>query len=155
LATTKTVRLENFADEIRKTNKVRLEDYQASVVHGVIKSVPDLIESSPVDTGEYAASWDFTADEQSAILGNYAPHAPIIERGARPFTPPLQPLLAWAKRVLQDPSQPPDYSREVWALAQGTQQKIAREGMKPRNILEQAIPGIIANIKEELAKRGG
>lgn len=154
MATTKTVKLENFADELRKTNKVRLEDYREAVVTGVINSSQDLIESSPVDTGEYAASWDFTVDEQSAILGNYAPHAPIIERGARPFTPPLQPLLAWAKRVLQDPSQPPDYSSEVWALAKGTQQKIAKEGMKPRNVLERAIPGIIDNIKKELSKRG-
>lgn len=147
---TKTVRLENFADELKEFTKATLEKQQKAVAEGVMRSIPDLIESSPVDTGQYAASWDFTIDEKSAILGNYSPHAPIIERGARPFTPPIGPLLAWAKRVLKSPSQPPDYDSEVWGLAVGTQKKIAREGMKPRHILENMIPKIIENIKEEL-----
>ncbi len=150
---TKTVRLENFAKELKEFSKATLEKQRKAVINGVIKSVPDLVASSPVDTGQYAASWDFSVSERSAILGNFAPHAPIIERGARPFTPPIGPLLAWAKRVLRDPSQPPNYSNDVWALAKGTQKKIQEQGMKPRHILEKAIPGIIDNIKEEL-KRG-
>lgn len=150
---TKTVKLENFASELEAFAKATVEEQRQAVVNGVIRSVPDLIEASPVDTGQYAASWDFEIDEKRAILGNYAPHAPIIEKGARPFTPPLAPLLSWAKRVLGDPSQPPDYSPEVWALARGTQQKIAKVGMAPRNILEKAIPKIIENIQKEL-KRG-
>lgn len=149
---TKTVKLENFANEIEAFGKATIERQQRAVVGGVIRSVPMLVKSSPVDTGQYAASWDFTITEKSAILGNFAPHASIIESGARPFTPPIAPLLAWSKRVLKSPSQPPDYDSEVWGLARGTQQKIARVGMKPRNILEKAIPKIIANIKEELSR---
>lgn len=149
---TKTVKLENFARELEDFSKASLEKQQRAVVNGVVKSVPDLVKSSPVDTGQYAASWDFSIDERSAILGNFAPHAPIIERGARPFTPPIGPLLAWAKRVLRDPSQPPNYSNEVWGLARGTQNKIKAQGMKPRHILEKAIPGIIENIKDELRR---
>ena len=147
---TKVVRLENFAHELREFNKGTLEQQRQAVAGGAMKSLPDLVAASPVDTGQYAASWDFTQTEQSAILGNYAPHAPIIEHGARPFTPPIGPLLAWAKRVLKNPSQPPDYDSEVWALAKGVQKKIAAEGMKPRNILEKAIPKIIENIVMEL-----
>lgn len=150
----KTVRLENFANELKKFTKASLKEQQAAVANGVMQSVPELVANSPVDTGQYAASWSFTMDEKSAILGNFAPHAPIIERGARPFTPPIQPLLAWAKRVLRDPSQPPNYSNEVWALAKGTQQKIAAQGMQPKNVLEKAIPGIIENIRRELKKIG-
>lgn len=150
---TKTVKLENFAKEIEQFTKATLEEQREAVASGLLKSIPMLVEESPIDTGQYAASWDFTIDENRAILGNYAPHAPIIERGARPFTPPIQPLLAWAKRVLRDPSQPPDYSDEVWALARGTQMKIQAEGMKPRNVLEKALPKILDNIREEL-KRG-
>ena len=148
----KTVKLENFADEIEGFTKATLEQQRKAVADGVMRSSRDLVAASPVDTGLYASSWDFKMDEKSAILGNYAPHAPIIEKGARPFTPPIGPLLAWAKRVLNNPSQPPDYDSEVWGLARGTQMKIAAEGMKPRNILEKQMPKIIENIREELAK---
>lgn len=147
------MKLENFARELKDFSKATLEKQQQAVANGVLRSSRELVESSPVDTGEYAASWDFDINERRAILGNFAPHAPIIERGARPFTPPIGPLLAWAKRVLKDKSQPPNYSNEVWALARGTQNKIKAEGMKPRHILEKMIPKIIENIKEEL-KRG-
>lgn len=107
-----------------------------------------------MDTGLYAQSWTFTETEKSIILGNYAPYAGVIERGARPFTPPLGPLLAWAKRVLQDPSQPPDYSSRVWGLATAVQQKIRREGMKPRHILENEIPRIIERVQREINNLG-
>lgn len=146
----KVVRLENFAKELKEFGKATVEQQRQAVVGGMLASLPDLVAASPVDTGQYAASWDFTVTETSAILGNFAPHAPIIEKGARPFTPPIKPLLAWAKRVLQDPSQPPDYSSKVWALAKGVQNKIAVEGMKPRNILEKMIPKIVENIRAEL-----
>ena len=146
----KTVKLENFANELKEFNMATIEQQKKAVSLGVMRSIPDLVAASPVDTGLYANSWDFTQTENTAILGNYAPHAPIIEMGARPFTPPLAPLLAWAKRVLQDPSQPPNYSSEVWALAVGTQKKIAKVGMEPKHILENMIPKIIENIKAEL-----
>lgn len=147
---TKTVKLENFSKELQKDSKLRLDDQRKAVVKGVLRSIPDLVANSPVDTGEYAASWDFTLTEEKLILGNFAPHAAVIERGARPFTPPIQPLLAWAKRVLRDGSQPPDYSPEVWGLARGVQRKISEEGMMPRHVLRKQIPKILENIRKEL-----
>ena len=147
---TKTVRLENFAKERKGFTEKSPEEQQKAVTSGLLRSIPELVKASPVDTGQYASSWDFTQSEKSIILGNYAPHAPIIERGARPFTPPIKPLLAWAKRVLRSSSQPPNYDSQVWALAKATQNKIAAEGMKPRNVLEKMLPKILANIREEL-----
>lgn len=152
---TKVVRLEDFSKELRESNRNRLREYRKAVVDGIVSSVPDLVAASPVDTGQYAASWDFTVTEEKAILGNFAPHAPIIEEGARPFTPPIGPLLAWAKRVLKDSSSAPDYSPEVWALARGTQKKIEANGMMPRHVLRRTIPQIIGNIKRELNQNGG
>lgn len=148
----KVVKLENFANELKDFTEKTLQQQKAAVTSGLAKSIPDLVAASPVDTGLYAQSWNFTVDEQRAILGNYAPHAPIIEEGARPFTPPIGPLLAWAKRVLKDASQPPNYSERVRSLAYGVQKKIAAEGIKPRHILRDMIPKIIENIKAELAK---
>ncbi len=148
----KRISLKDLGREIDGFGKATLEKQKKAVVLGITKSLPMLAEKSPVDTGAYAASWSFTEYETKCVLGNYAPHAPIIEYGARPFTPPIAPLLAWAKRVLQDSSQPPNYSSHVWALAKYTQAKIAREGMKPRLILTDAMPDIIKNIESELRR---
>lgn len=144
------VPLSDFSKRLGEFNEDELLPLQKkAVIRGIAKSIPDLVAASPVDTGLYAQSWDFTYDEKSAILGNYAPHAAIIEYGARPFTPPIGPLLAWAKRVLQDPSQPPNYSSQVWALAKGTQNKIAEKGISPKHVLENQLDAIIRNIKQE------
>lgn len=152
MSSRKVVNLRDFAKELGKFTDSKLKDYKKAAVKGIVESIPILVKASPVDTGLYAASWDFSVEEESIILGNYAPYAGIIEDGTRPFTPPIGPLLAWAKRVLQDPSQPPDYSSQVWALAKGTQAKIAAQGMQPRHIMRDAIPQIIENIKAEFKK---
>lgn len=149
-----TVKLSELADRLGAFTETHLADLKKATVNGLARSIPDLVAASPVDTGLYANSWAFTADEETAIIGNTAPHAPIIEDGARPFTPPIGPLLAWAKRVLKDSSQPPDYSAEVRGLAFGVRNKIAREGMKPRHILRNALPTIIANIEAEYRALG-
>lgn len=150
--TVKNVDLKDIANEMGKFSEERIEEYKQATVIGVARSIPELVKKSPVDTGRYASSWDMTVGERNVLLGNYAPHAPIIEYGTQPFTPPIGPLLAWAKRVLQDPSQPPGYSPEVWSLAIGTQKKIEREGMKPRHIMEKNLPMIIENIKREFTR---
>lgn len=139
---------------LKEFNHLTLQQQQAGVSSGLARSLPDLVAASPVDTGLYASSWNFTVDEKKAVLGNYAPHAPIIESGARPFTPPIGPLLAWAKRVLKSPSQPPDYDSEVWGLARGTQNKIRENGMKPKHVLENMLPKILDNVREELSRVG-
>lgn len=152
------VRVVNLADlarEIEKVSTVHIEKLKDATALGVAKSIPQLVEASPVDTGLYAQSWEMTVTEKNVLLGNTAPHSPIIEYGARPFTPPIKPLLEWAKRVLKDPSQPPDYSPEVWALARGTQKKISEHGMEPKEVLKNMIPTIIENIKQEYLKIGG
>jgi hypothetical protein len=149
---TRVVKLENFGKVLGEFSSLSIKEQRTGVVSGLAKSIRLLVEASPVDTGLYAQSWDFTHDEQSATLGNYAPHAAIIEFGARPFTPPLKPLLEWAKRVLGSASQPPEYDDAVQGLARYTQKKISEQGMKPRHILQNALPAIIENIKEELRK---
>lgn len=146
----KRINLSDFSKEIRNFQERSSEELKAAMKAGVLRSFRGLVESSPVDTGEYAASWDFSESERAVMLGNYAPHASIIEYGARPFTPPIGPLLAWAKRVLQDGSQAPNYSSEVWALAKGTQKKIAEKGMMPRHVLKKELPSIINNILKEV-----
>lgn len=154
MATARVIKMQDFAKELGAHNDAQLKALRQATVLGVARSIPMLVDASPIDTGLYAQSWDFTETEFGAVLGNYAPHAPIIEYGARPFMPPLGPLLAWAKRVLKDDSQPPGYSDRVWALAKSTQMKISHYGIQPRHILENAMPGILDNIKKEYEALG-
>lgn len=164
----KRVELKDFSKALGDFSKKSLKEQRAAVARGLARSIPDLVAASPVDTGLYAASWDFTMEEEAGIIGNYAPYAGVIEDGARPFTPPIGPLLAWAHRVLNGTdakrgqpltkaeaqstgnSQLSGYSSEEWGLAVGVQKKIAKHGMAPRHILKNMIPTIIENIRKEL-----
>ncbi len=148
----KVIAIKDLSKELKAFGKKSVEEYRKATVNGIARSMDDLVTNSPVDTGLYASSWDLSVEEKQVLLGNFAPHAAIIEFGARPFKPPLGPLLSWAKRVLGDSSQAPNYSNAVWGLAIGTQKKIERLGMEPRHVLENAIPGILSNIVEELQK---
>ena len=122
--------------------------YKKSVIDALLKNLVELIKKSPVDTGLYAQSWDLILTEKNALLGNYAPHAAIIEYGSRPFKPPIGPLLRWARRVLKQP----ENNDHVWALAKYVQAKIEREGMKPKHILTDQVDIIIKDIQTNLRK---
>lgn len=150
----KQISLDELKGALGEYRDEAFEDLRQATIEGCLKSLPTLVRASPVDTGQYANSWDVVFDRSSVLIGNFAPHAAIIEFGTRPFTPPLAPLLAWAKRVLGDPSQPPGYSPEVWKLAKGVQAKIAKEGIRPRHILSNNQDMILQNIREELQARG-
>lgn len=150
----KVVNLNAFAEELAGYGKAFTEELRDASIEGVIRSMESLVEMSPVDTGEYANSWGVDIKPDKVVIGNYAPHAPIIEYGARPFTPPIAPLLEWAKRVLRDSSQGPGYSKEVWALAKATQAKISKVGMAPKKVMERGIPIIMKNIEAEWRRRG-
>ena len=119
------IKVDEFPRVLKRHLKKSREEIKQASFETIVDYVPKLVKDSPVDTGEYAASWDTLEEHDRVLLGNFAPHASIIEFGARPFTPPLKPLLAWAKRVLKSGSQPPDYEPKVWALARATQRKIA------------------------------
>lgn len=152
MSTTRRVDLKDFSKVLAEFGKTTLAQQKHAVANAMAHAIPRLVAASPVDTGLYAQSWDYTIDDTAAIIGNYAPQAAIIEYGARPHMTPIAPLLAWAKRKLKDPSQPPDYSPEVWALAKGVQRKIAEQGQAPLHILENMIPSIVEEVRQELSR---
>ncbi len=87
----------------------------------------------PVDTGELRRQT--RAEVTGATTGTVAeivedtPYAAAQEAGTRPFTPPLGPLIEWAKR--QAPNLGLD-EHEVYPFARAVQMKIAREGIKAK-----------------------
>lgn len=141
--TTKVVPLDKFSKELGDLSRGQIKQFKAGVIDALAMNLKTLVERSPVDTGLYAQSWALTVTEKSALIGNTAPHAGIIEFGARPFVPPIGPLLEWARRVLKRP----EIDDQCWALAKGTQMKIAEEGMEPKHVLGGALDKIVEDIR--------
>lgn len=52
------VRMQDLARELGLNMKARQEEYKKAVIKACLDSLPLLVENSPVDTGQYAASWD-------------------------------------------------------------------------------------------------
>ena len=149
---TKKVEVREFSRVFKKFGEKLGEEFKTIVADNVVSAIPRLVEQSPVDTGELSSSWDWEASKEKISLGNFAPHASFIEFGVRPHKPPIGPLLAWAKRKLKDPSQPPEYSPRVWSLARGVQKKIEERGQEPHHILQNEIEVIVENIKRQAKK---
>jgi hypothetical protein len=147
----KVVPLDKFAKELKEYSEKNIETYKKVVVEAMTDEMKNIVAASPVDTGLYAQAWSMDVDEKRALLGNTAPYAGMIEFGTRPFTPPITPLLNWAKRVLRKP----EVDSECWALAKGVQNKIAEEGLEPKHILGDAIDRIIIYIRRKMREKLG
>jgi len=148
---TKVVPLNKFAEELKDYSEKNITAYKQVVVEALTDEMANIVAASPVDTGLYAQAWSMEVDEKRALLGNTAPYAAMIEFGTRPFTPPIKPLLQWARRVLKKA----EVDSECWALAKGVQQKIAEEGLAPKHILGDAIDRIIIDIRKKMKEKLG
>jgi hypothetical protein len=73
--------------------------------NGMLRGISVLKKNTPVDQGIMKNAWKLVGVVGTkglmAIL-NDAPHAGIVERGARPHMPPLEPILEWVKRHLRN-----------------------------------------------------
>jgi hypothetical protein len=72
------------------------KDARAEVVEQINNQDPPL-----VDLGELKRSPQVTKVPNGAVLEVTAPHAAVQEFGTRPFTPPLEKILAWARRKVR------------------------------------------------------
>lgn len=72
----------------------------AAAVHEAAALGAEVVASkAPVDLGGIKASTRAESlDETHARIVTDAPHAAAVEAGARPHTPPLQPLIDWVRR---------------------------------------------------------
>jgi hypothetical protein len=143
-------RREETADQIRKA--FRAAAWDSALATRLIVS-----KDSPVDTGDYKSSWRAVKNDirGGVDLINDAPHAGIIEQGARPHMPPLQPLIDWARRKAADiglvqlatgkqyggpSSLNQDQDAAVIRFARAIQHKIAAQGQAPLWIMRKRLP---------------
>jgi hypothetical protein len=145
---TKIVELDKFEEELGMFSKQHIENFRMAIIDSISENMRTLVENSPVDTGLYAQSWKMEVLTDMVLVGNTAPYAPMIEFGTRPFTPPLRPLLEWARRVLKRPI----IDNECYRLAIGIQKKISQQGMVPHHILTNTIDKIMEGIRVRMKK---
>ena len=97
-----------------------------------------LMRESPVDQGELRASWRVSPARVGYELTNSAPHAGIVEEGARPHQVSLEgrmAILGWVRRHFPNLTE-----QEQWSFMEGIANKLAARGQEPthfvRNNLE-------------------
>lgn len=108
-------------------------------------------KDSPVDRGEYKHGWSVRrALGNHPHLANDAPHAGIIELGARPHWAPFAPLYEWAQRKAADIGiAPPD----VYGFAKAVQAKIAAEGQAPKFIMRNRLDDATRYLRLAIERR--
>ena len=116
------------------------------VVHSINATSPH----PPIDTGELARSVDHSLLPRGGRLAVDAPHAAVMENGARPFRPPFRPLYDWAKRKFGVDD------KEAKQIARRVQRAIQQRGIAPRHYFRGAMRKvrqiIPIEVESELAK---
>lgn len=74
----------NFADQVKREFEKIASKKNDAIERNVIALQGELIESSPVDTGELKRSWQEPVREDNKwTISNIAPHAVTIDQGRR------------------------------------------------------------------------
>ncbi len=113
-----------------------LRSASARGVSAVVESINTTSPHPAVDTGQLGRSVESSDIPRGGRLAVDAPHAAVVEDGARPFWPPLQPLVDWAQRkfgVDED---------EAEEIARNVQRKIATFGIEPRHYFRRAMVSV-------------
>lgn len=178
----RSIRLEDLPAELR----ARLEQFEEAGVRalrraarrglGVVqRTIAATAPYAPVDSAQYRRGWTVSNVADGAVVFNPVPYAPVIEEGSRPHTPPIGPLLEWARRKLRGRvfvshtrlrdrkeikargQQLLDLREEAaQGLAHGVMWKIRHRGQPGRKVLERSWPemerGAEKDIVRELAR---
>jgi hypothetical protein len=137
----------NIGAEIAKKIRGRGEKIEQAAIRGmrsaalrgvgiVQAAISDTSPFPAEDTGRLKRSVHYVREDDGARVEVDAPHAPHIEYGTRPHTPPLEPLITWAVRKFRVPEE------EALKIARGVQKKIQKEGTEPRHYMKDSIPKI-------------
>ena len=122
--------------KFNKTNET-----EKMILDGVDRGMDDLVDFIFARSQELVAVDEATLKKAGHVERAYlkksieydAPHASYIEYGTRPHFPPIEPLAAWAVRVLQVPK------AEAQQVGYLIARKIAAVGTEPQPFLRPAV----------------
>jgi hypothetical protein len=116
-------------------------------------------EKGITDLGQYANSFEVkrgVGDQDLATITNTAPHAGIIELGARPHPVSregFERIREWvARKMLDISSQMADENEEVDRIAWAIVKKIEREGQAPRHVFADEQTVLVKFWREEFER---
>lgn len=98
-----TIRPGQLGAFVKKSAPRTAEAVKRGIQNGLRRGMAHMVRQTPVDQGILKNAWKvIVASDGGSALINDAPHAGIVERGARPHMPPLEPILEWVKRHLRN-----------------------------------------------------
>lgn len=148
-----TMTLQEFQKWLRKQPAV----YRGAVVRGlrsaahrgvgiIVQEIDNAEPHPAVNTGRLRQSARARNTADGADVEVDAPHAAVMNDGARPFKPPLWPLVEWAVRKFSITQS------EAYAVAKSVQKKIMAEGIEPRHYFDKAMKRIEEIVNEEVQR---
>ena len=111
-----------------------------------------VVEAAPKDTGHLrqsiCARQDFITRAVEIVLD--APHAAIVELGARPHMAPIEPLIDWVHRHADafGAATPEDEMR----IARAVQHKIAEAGTEPTFFVRDSLPALVNLLSQAVTR---
>lgn len=119
MSTTVKVSISDLGSRLFRAEGERGRAVKRGVVDAARRGAAALVKKTPRYLGQMANSWDTGETRQGAEVRNTAPHAGIVEAGARPHSVSpdgMAALTEWAARQVN--SDPKAAKAIAWAIAQ-------------------------------------
>jgi len=136
-----------MAEMLGRHGKGLKEAGKKAALSAAMRGANTLARKGPKDRGELARSWKAKATSNGAILGSDAPHAAIVEFGAKPHPVSAMgraSLAGWVKR--RNPGISDD---EAIARGHAIANKIEKEGQEATHFVRDSIERLEAQFSEE------
>lgn len=143
------VSAKDYQKVFQANERARVQRVKGAMVEAAALGAEIVAGRVPVDQGQLKASVHATPSPPEIIAN--APHAAIIENGARPHWPPIAPLVEWIERHRIDLGIEDD--SDVVGLAHAIAAKIAEEGAEPHWFMRGSLDDLRKILKEIVERR--
>ena len=136
-----------LGSELAKRGRISRKAVERGIQRGMARGRALLVKETPVDVGQMRNAW--RVDKDLGII-NDAPHAGVIEGGARPHkvnAAGRRALEQWAMRQLGVDE------KTAKAVAQGTINKLAKQGQKGHFIVRDNMPRLQRMVAQEVERK--
>lgn len=139
---------DELALDLEKRTRETLKQTKRGILSSMHRGRGVLASRTPVDRGHMKSAWE--VKPATSEIADEAPHAGIVEGGARPHKvnkEGREALVRWAMRQLGVDQQ------TAQAVAQGVINKLAKKGQKGKFIARDALPELRDMVVKEVEHR--
>lgn len=131
---------------------------RVATLRAALKGMSVVVRATPSDRGIARGAWDVEQTSDGALLYNDAPHAGVLEFGARPHKPPLLPILRWVvrkfglnlrKRGKRSFESIKEVPWTTYLVAKSIQENIAKNGAQPNYMVGNNLPTLNKYLADE------